>query len=260
MTLEVGAMYAPERYRSIVERVVGKGRASVSDLADDLDVTPETIRRDLSFLESQGLVRRVHGGAVPVGRVILEPSVDSRNEVFVEEKTRIAAAALAEIPMDGAIVVDAGTTTSRLLNLITDDYKLTVITNSVEHALALANKQNISTLLVGGRVRSRTLACVDQWAISMLSGIYADVAIIGTNGISSQRGLTTPDPAEASVKQAMLASARRKVVLADHSKFGDDHFAQFGTLADIDVVITDSRTDSNFVSDIRSHNIDVVIA
>ena len=94
----------------------------------------------------------------------------------------------------------------------------------------------------------------------MLSGIYADVAIIGTNGISSQRGLTTPDPAEASVKQAMLASARRKVVLADHSKFGDDHFAQFGTLADIDVVITDSGTDSNFVSDIRSHNIDVVIA
>ena len=253
-------MYAPERYRSIVERVVGFGRASVNDLADDLDVTPETIRRDLSYLEKQGLVRRVHGGAVPVGRVAIEPTVDSRNSSFVSEKSDIARAALAEIPKEGAVIVDAGTTTARLLSLIPDSYDITVITNSVEHALATANKTNINTLLIGGRVRSRTLACVDQWAVDALSGLYADVAILGTNGISLERGLTTPDPAEAAVKRAMLNSARRKVVLADHSKFGDDHFANFGSIQEVDVVITDKKTDVEFIKQLGSVDIPVVIA
>ena len=253
-------MYAPERYRSIVERVVGFGRASVSDLADDLDVTPETIRRDLTHLERQGLVRRVHGGAVPVGRVILEPSVDSRNAVLVSQKHDIASAALAELPKEGAVIVDAGTTTSRLLAIIPNDYDLTIITNSVEHAMALANRTNISTLLIGGRVRNRTLACVDQWALDALDGIYADVAILGTNGISLEHGLTTPDSAEATVKRAMINSARRKVVLADHSKFGDDHFAQFGALSDIDVVITDKQTDSKYLEEMSLLDISVVLA
>jgi DeoR family fructose operon transcriptional repressor len=253
-------MYAPERYRSILERVVGFGRASVNDLADDLDVTPETIRRDLNYLEKQGLVRRVHGGAVPVGRVALEPTVDSRNSTFVSEKNDIARAALSEIPKEGAIIVDAGTTTARLLSQIPDDYQLTVITNSVEHALATADHSNITTLLIGGRVRSRTLACVDQWAVDALAGVYVDVAIIGTNGISLERGLTTPDPAEAAVKRAMLNSARRKVVLADHSKFGDDHFAHFGALQDVDLVITDKKTNVDYIKQLGSVDLPVVIA
>lgn len=253
-------MYATERYRSIVERVVGFGRASVNDLADDLDVTPETIRRDLSFLEKQGLVRRVHGGAVPVGKVALELTVDSRNSSFVSEKNAIARAALLEIPKEGAVIVDAGTTTGRLLSLIPNDYELTIITNSVQHALATVNRPNLNTLLVGGRVRSKTLACVDQWAVEALAGVYADVAIMGTNGISLERGLTTPDPAEANVKRTMLNSARRKVVLADHSKFGENHFANFGAIADADVVITDSKTEIEYIKQLGSVDVPVVIA
>jgi DeoR family fructose operon transcriptional repressor len=253
-------MYAPERYRSIVERVIGMGRASVNDLADDLDVTPETIRRDLSELERQGLVRRVHGGAVPVGRVGFEATVDSRNSVLVEEKNRIASAAIAEIPKEGAVIVDAGTTTGRLLALIPEDRELTVITDSVAHALALSNRPQISTLLLGGRVRGKTLACVDQWALDALAGLYADVAILGTNGISLERGLTTPDQAEAAVKSAMLKAARRKVILADHTKFNEDHFANFGAIQDIDVVITDSGIDAEIAAGFAAVGVDVVKA
>ena len=183
-------MYAPERYRSIVERVRGKGRASVSDLAEDLSVTPETIRRDLSELERQGLVRRVHGGAVPAGSVGFEASVDSRDRVLVDEKNRIAKAALSEVPEAGAVII----------------------------------------------------------------------ALVGTNGISMERGLTTPDQPEAAVKRAMLISAKRKVILADHTKFGDDHFAQFGSISDIDVVITDKGVDQNFVLELESLDIKVVQA
>lgn len=253
-------MYAPERYRSIVERVRGKGRASVNDLAEDLAVTPETIRRDLSELERQGLLRRVHGGAVPAGSVGFEPSVDSRDRVLVDEKNRIAKAALAEVPEAGAIILDSGTTTSRLLHLIPDDRELTVITDSVAHALTLSNRINVTVMLIGGRVRGRTLATVDQWALDCLKSVYADVALIGTNGISLERGLTTPDQPEAAVKRAMLNSAKRKVILADHTKFGDDHFATFGDISEIDVIVTDTGVDQAFVKSIEALDVKVVQA
>lgn len=245
-------MYATERHRVILEAVNREGRASVVDLSDNLAVAPETIRRDLSTLERQGLVRRVHGGAMPAGRIGFEPTVDSRSQVLNDEKFRIAQAAVSEIPEEGAIIIDAGTTTGALLALIPDAAVLTVVTNSVLHAAAMAHRPNITVLMLGGRVRSRTLACVDEWAIDGLHGLYADVAFVGTNGITAARGLTTPDRAEAAIKTAMLASARRRVVLVDNTKFGDNHFAAFGKLEDIDVVITDVQVDDDVADEIEA--------
>lgn len=251
-------MYAPERYRSIVERVVGMGRASVTDLADDLDVTPETIRRDLSELERQGLVRRVHGGAVPTGRVGFEASVDSRNATQVEEKARIARAVLAEIPTEGAVIMDAGTTTGRIISLLPDDREITLVTDSVEHAVLAAGRSNVNVMILGGRVRGRTLACVDQWALDALNTIYADVAILGANGVSLEKGLTTPDQAEATIKKAMLQSARRKVIVADHTKFNNDHFATFGDVSEIDAIYTDRLVDDETAQQYIDAGVEVV--
>ncbi|MEY2634868.1 MAG: hypothetical protein RIS75_808, partial [Actinomycetota bacterium] len=137
-------MYAPERHRVILDAINRDGRASVVDLSDNLAVAPETIRRDLSTLERQGLVRRVHGGAMPAGRIGFEPTVDSRSQVSNDEKFRIAQAAVSEIPEEGAIIIDAGTTTGALLALIPDTSVLTVVTNSVQHAAALAFRPNIT--------------------------------------------------------------------------------------------------------------------
>lgn len=245
-------MYAPERHRAILEAVSRDGRASVVDLSDSLAVAPETIRRDLSTLERQGLVRRVHGGAMPAGRLGFEPTVDSRISVLPDEKLRIAQAAVSEIPEEGAIIIDAGTTTGALIELIPDTAQLTVVTNSVLHAAALAAHPNIQVLMLGGRVRSRTLACVDEWAVQSLQGLYADVAFVGANGITAARGLTTPDRNEAAIKNAMLMAARRRVILADNSKFGDDHFASFGNLEDVDVVITDVQVDDEVADEIEA--------
>ena len=253
-------MYAPERHRAIVERVSTSGRAAVVDLAEALQVTPETIRRDLSILERQGLIRRVHGGAIPIRRLGYQPNVDSRSAVLIEEKGRIAEAALDEVPVEGAIIIDAGTTTGRLVAMLPHDRALTVVTNSVQHAIALANRENITCLLLGGRVRGRTLACVESWAINSLKGITADVAIVGTDGISVERGLSTPDRIEAEIKAAMLAAAHRKVVLADHTKFGDDHFAAFASLDDIDVIITDTGLDADVASQMEAAGPMVVLA
>jgi DeoR family fructose operon transcriptional repressor len=185
---------------------------------------------------------------------------DCGEEVLIDEKNRIAKAALAEVPQAGAIILDSGTTTSRLIQLIPDDRELTVITDSVAHALSLANRINVTVMLIGGRVRGKTLATVDQWALDALKNVYADVALLGTNGISIERGLTTPDQPEAAVKRAMLNSAKRKVILADHTKFGDDHFASFGDLTDIDVVITDRGVDQNYAEKIELLDVKVVQA
>jgi DeoR family fructose operon transcriptional repressor len=229
-------------------------------MAEALDVTAETVRRDLTALERHGLVRRVHGGAIPVERLGFEPDVTTRSERLVAEKERIAKKALEEIPAEGAILLDAGTTTARLAELLPTDRELTVVTNSLQIGSIISTRRNITTYIVGGRVRGRTGANTGEWALQSLAGLFVDVAFLGTNGISVTRGLTTPDQAEAAVKRAFVASARRSIVLTDHSKFGQAHLAQFADLADVDMVITDSGLDGETATELEAAGPTVVRA
>ena len=245
-------MYAEERHQLIVSQARLEGRVDVTALASELDVTPETIRRDLSTLERQGLVRRVHGGAIPVERLRFEPSLADRDSLMQAEKERIAKAALDELPDGGTVLLDAGSTTSRLADLLPMERPLTVVTNSLPIALKAALRPNLTVFMVGGRVRGRTVASVDDWAQRCLAETSVDVAFLGTNGFSAERGLTTPDMAEAAVKRAMLACARRRVVLADHTKFGSDQFARFGLLQDVDVLVTDSGLDEGTAAELAT--------
>lgn len=232
-------MYAEQRQQRIVELARGAGRVDVAALAAEFEVTAETVRRDLTALERNGLLRRVHGGAIPVERLGFEPGLAARDTVMTEEKERIAKAALAELPTEGSVLLDAGTTTARLAELLPGDRDLTVVTNALPIALTLSVRPGL-TLLLGGRVRGRTLAAVDDWALQGLRDVNVDVAFVGTNGISVERGLTTPDPAEGAVKRAMIAAAGRVVVLADHTKVGAETFARFGDLGDVDLLVTDA--------------------
>lgn len=253
-------MYAEERQRQIVDLARTVGRVDVAGLATDLDVTAETVRRDLTALERQGVLRRVHGGAIPVERLSFEPGLAARDAVPTAEKERIAKAALAEVPAEGALLLDAGTTTARLAEVLPTDRELTVVTNALPIAMALSGRPNITLLTIGGRIRGRTLATVDAWALRSLADTYVDVAFVGANGISVERGLTTPDQAEAAVKAAMIAAARRTVVLADHTKVGNDCFARFGTLADVDTFVTDDGLDDRLAADLEAAGPKVVRA
>jgi DeoR family fructose operon transcriptional repressor len=253
-------MYAEERQQEIVRLARANGRVDVASLADTLNVTAETIRRDLTSLERAGVLRRVHGGAIPVERIGFEPAVETRDAVLIDEKERIAKAALAEVPEEGAIILDAGTTTARLAQALPVDRELTVVVNSPVIATMLGTRANINVLLIGGRLRGRTLATVDDWALRPLADMYVDVAFIGTNGMSVERGLTTPDLAEAAVKRAMINAARRTVLLADHTKIGNDYLARFGTLADLDLLVTDAGLDDELVADVEATGLRVVRA
>ncbi|MEC3981282.1 DeoR/GlpR family DNA-binding transcription regulator [Amycolatopsis sp. H20-H5] len=253
-------MYAEERQQIILERARAKGRVDVTALADEFTVTTETIRRDLTVLERHGVLRRVHGGAIPVERLGFEPALAAREGVMTAEKERIAKAALAELPDEGTILLDAGTTTARLAEILPADRELTVVTHSVSIALTLTTRPNLTVMLVGGRLRSRTLASVDAWALQALQDTFVEVAFIATNGVSADRGLTTPDSAEAMVKRAAIASARRTVLLVDHTKVGNDHFARFANLSDIDTFITDTGIDSAVAAEIAAAGPTVITA
>ena len=253
-------MYAEERQQEILRAARAAGRVDVVTLAERFGVTTETIRRDLTALERASVLRRVHGGAIPVERLGFEPALAARDEVMTAEKERIAKAALAELPQDGAVVIDAGSTTSRLVQVLPPDRELTVVVNSPPLATMLATRPNLTVLMLGGRVRGRTLATVEDWAIQQLSRLNVDVAFMATNGCSVVKGLTTPDPAEAAIKRAMVACADRAVLLADHTKFSGTYLARFATLAEIDVVITDIGLDPDQAAALAAAGPEVVRA
>ncbi|MEU9900795.1 DeoR/GlpR family DNA-binding transcription regulator [Streptomyces phaeochromogenes] len=233
-------MYAPERQQEILRLARDGGRVDVVSLAEEFQVTAETIRRDLKALDRAGLLRRVHGGAIPAGRLDFEPDLAERETTAADEKDRIAKAAVAELPDKGTMILDAGTTIARLAGALPLEATLTVVTHSLPIAARLADHPGMQLHLIGGRVRHRTRAAVDAWALRAYGEIRADVVFLAANGFSVEHGLTTPDLAEAAVKRAALSAARRVVLLADSAKHGQEHFARFGDLSEVDLLITDT--------------------
>ncbi|WP_037864699.1 DeoR/GlpR family DNA-binding transcription regulator [Streptomyces sp. NRRL S-340] len=253
-------MYAAERQQEILRLARDGGRVDVVSLAEEFQVTAETIRRDLKTLDRAGLLRRVHGGAIPAGRLDFEPDLTERESTAADEKDRIAKAALAELPAEGTLILDAGTTVARLAAALPLETDLTVVTHSLPIAARLADHPGLQLHLVGGRVRHRTRAAVDAWALRAYGEIRADVLFVAANGFSAEHGLTTPDLAEAAVKRAAIAAARRVVLLADSTKHGQEHFARFGGLSDVDLLITDSGLSPEDAAAIEGGGTEVVRA
>lgn len=238
-------MYAEERQQAMAQLVAEHGRLSVNVLAERYDVTTETVRRDLSALERMGLVRRVHGGAVPANSLaVIESGLLERDLANTPEKERIARAALDLLPPPGStVLLDAGSTTNRLASLLPRDHPLVVFTHAVPVAARLAGHPQVELHLLPGRVRLTTQAAVGADTVAALDRLRADVVFLGSNGITAEHGLSTPDRDEASVKQAMVQSARQVVVLADASKVGVESPIRFASLAEVDVLVTDAGID-----------------
>lgn len=253
-------IYAEERHRMIVERARDERRVEVADLAASFGVSPETVRRDLSTLERQGLLRRTHGGAVPVEHLRFESEISERLSRMAEEKARIARAAAQFLPSRGTILLDAGTTTGALAGLLPMGRELAVVTNCLPIASMLADHPALTVMIAGGRVRGRTLAAVDDLAARFLEDFAPDIAFVAANGVTVGRGLTTPDPAEAAAKRAMVRSGRRVVLLADHTKVGQEHFVRFARIGEIDVFVTDSGLGDEEVRKFEAAGVEVVRA
>lgn len=225
------------RQSRIVEFARSRGRVDVLTLADELDVAAETIRRDLKALAGRRLLKRVHGGAIPLETAAFESTVEYRSQVDLAQKHRIAAAAAHLLHGAETVYLDEGFT-PRLIAEQLADQELTVVTSSLLAAEALAHSETVTVLMIGGRMRGRTLATVDHWAVERLSSLVIDIAFLGTNGITAEHGLTTPDPAVAAVKQTAVKVAQRCVLVAAHSKFGETSFCRFADVSDFESIVT----------------------
>ncbi|MHA6758432.1 DeoR/GlpR family DNA-binding transcription regulator [Streptacidiphilus sp. PAMC 29251] len=233
-------MNAAERQHRILALVRHQGLVEVATAAVDFAVAPETIRRDLSELERRGLVRRTYGGAYPVEGSGFETDLAQRVNLHVDDKRRIAAEAVKLLGEADTLFVDEGYTPQILAALLPTDRPLTVVTASLSTAAATADSANITVLLLGGRVRARTLATVGSWASDMLSGFVIDLAFLGANGISREFGLTTPDPVVADVKAKALAVSRRRIFMGHHGKFGASSFCRFAEVGDFEAIVTNT--------------------
>jgi DeoR family fructose operon transcriptional repressor len=255
-------MYAEERQQAMARLVTERGRMSVNQLAREYAVTTETVRRDLSSLERLGLVRRVHGGVVPPSSLsLIESGIRERDQVNTERKMGIARAAVAQLPPPGGtVLIDAGSTTVRLATLLPADHALTVFTHAVPIAARLAGLRQIDLRLLPGRVRRTTQAAVGADTVAALSDLRVDVSFVGTNGITAEHGLTTPDADEAAVKRALMESGTRVVVLADSSKFGIETAVRFASPAEVDVLVTDDEVSSADRRALGRAGIEIVVA
>lgn len=247
------------RHQAILEELRVHGQVNAGALTGQFGVTHETIRKDLSALQQRGLLRRVHGGAVPLETVTHEPQVGQRTQQRAQ-KDRIAAAAQQFVPDQGAILIDSGSTTYAFAESMRPSPGVHAITNSLPIALALMAKVGTLTTL-GGTVRSQTEATAGEWALRHLDSLRADVAFLGVNACSIKHGLATPDQAEAAVKAGFVQSARLRVLLADHTKFGRESVFAYAPLTDIDVIVTDDQMPARTADQLESrHGIEVVLA
>ena len=235
-------MYAEERQQAIARLVTQRGRMSVNQLAQEYDVTTETVRRDLSMLERLGLVRRVHGGVVPPSSLsLIESGIRERDQVNTETKERIARAALDRLPpRGGTILLDAGSTTVRLATLLPADRELTVVTHAVPIAARLAGLPHLDLRLLpgpgplddpGGRRRRHRRGALPAPGRRRLPRHQRDHRAARPDHARSRRGR-----GQAGRRRQRPSRGR---ALADASKFGVETAVRFASPGDVDVVITD---------------------
>jgi DeoR family fructose operon transcriptional repressor len=251
--------YAYERRRWLVNQARQVGRIDVAEVAQALTVAKETVRRDLTALEAEGLLRRVHGGAVPVERLGFEGDLSLRHRSRPDEKGRIADYAVGLLGTAESIYIDEGSTTQAFAERLHPRRPLTVVTNAVPVAMLMAAREHVTVILIGGRVRGNTLGTIEHWAIRMLEDFVFDLSVMGTNGLTVERGLSCPDAGVAAVKARAVASSRRSVLVTDGSKIGVDSSYRFAQVRDFSTIVTDRRASDGQLRRLRTLGVEAVV-
>ncbi|UUX33305.1 DeoR/GlpR family DNA-binding transcription regulator [Fundicoccus culcitae] len=227
-------MLTEERHRIIRSLLMNDSVVKLQDIMDATDASESTVRRDLSQLEESGELVRIHGGAKRIFTVEYEPSVREKIGQFTDEKDRIGRYAASLVEANAFIYIDAGTTTMAMIPYI-QALGITVVTNGLEIASELANR-DIQTILLGGQVKPKTYAMIGSDTQKQLKQYRFSKAFIGTNGIDSQYGFTTPDIEEANIKQMAINQANQAYILSDSSKFEKVSFCKIVELDDATII------------------------
>ncbi|MET9480766.1 DeoR/GlpR family DNA-binding transcription regulator [Streptomyces sp. NPDC006638] len=244
-------LLAEQRRAVILDEVRRRGGVRVNELTRKLNVSDMTVRRDLDALARQGVIEKVHGGAVPVVEASAhEPGFEAKSALELSAKEDIARAAAALAVPGSAIALSGGTTTYALAQRLLDVPDLTVVTNSVRvadvfHAAQSAGavggrRPGAATVVLTGGVRTPSDSLVGPIADQAIRSLHFDVLFLGVHGISVEAGLSTPNLGEAETNRRFVRSARRVVVVADHTKWGTVGLSSFATLDQVDTLVTDA--------------------
>jgi DeoR family transcriptional regulator, aga operon transcriptional repressor len=252
-------MLIDERRQYILELVQKQGRALVTDLSSELKISQITIRKDLDWLQSQGLIQRSHGGALRItSSALADPTLQEKQKHHHLEKQKIAAAAVKMVEEGQCVILDSGTTTTAIAHGLKRFSRLTVITNAVNIAAELAGT-DFEVILVGGTLRKNSFSLVGPLAEDNLEEMHADILFLGVDGFDLEVGITTPNFLESRVNRAMVKAARKVVVVCDSSKFNHRSLSRIIPSDAIHYLITDRNLPSAAVDALRTQNIDVTL-
>ena len=248
------------RYAAILEHLHKTGSANVEDLCKKLHVSVHTVRRDLEALNDRGALRRVHGGAAQLEPFFYEPfrsdhSFQEQIESYPEEKRRIARAAALLVHKGDVVAMTAGTTTTEMVRCLPTNLGLTVVTNTVNVAMELSKRKDIEVFVTGGALRGTWFSLVGPTAIQSISKVFIDTLFVGVNGIDEKRGLTCYNTDEAELNRAMVQQARRKIVIADSSKFGVVANWLIAPTSVVDIIVTDTGVSEEAIRPFRQQGI-----
>lgn len=251
-------MLAIERKREILARLAADGKVIVSELARDFDVSEETIRRDLEKLDHEGLASKTYGGAVAKHNSSLDIPYNVREGVNVLEKQAISEK-VAELISDGErIMLDSSSTALYVLKAIKSKKDLTVVTNSVKILLELADKQDWTVLSTGGVLKKGALSLNGSSAEKMINSYHVNTVICSCRGLDTALGVTDSNENDSLIKQAMIASAERRILALDSEKFDKKSFVKVCDAKDIDIIVTDREPSEKWQSFCTENNIEIV--
>ena len=223
----------------------------MGELSDQLGISRITIRKDLEHLQSQGLIQRSHGGAIPAhSSALFDPSLKEKQSLHSEQKSRIASAAVDLVRENQCIILDSGTTTTAIAQALRKFSRLTVITNAVNIAGELASSE-FEVILTGGTLRPNSFSLVGPIAEEVLREIHADLFFLGVDGFHPQVGFTTPNILESRVNRAMVQAAKTVVAVCDSTKFGRQSLALIIPPQEVDVIITDVGLPKHYAEQIE---------
>lgn len=248
------------RHEFILDQLVKFDFIQVTDLAQMLDVSLVTIRKDLTELEREGKLYRSHGGAKRINPFASNRSVNEKEKLAPNEKMAIGKAAASLITEEDSIALASGTTVHALARNIHASYRLTVVSASLEASGILAHENFVEIIQLGGLLRHSSLSVVGQYAERVISGFSFTKFYLGVDGIDFEYGLSTTDMREAELNQKMMQAAQKTIVLADSSKFGRRSFAKIGNIDDIDMIITDSNVSPSIIRKLEELGIETIIA
>lgn len=244
-------MLAQERHQIIIDLINKNRVVKVQDLMATFNVSIETVRRDLDYLESQGFLRKVYGGAVISKRLADEPSYSAREVANLEEKKQIGIKCV-ELVEDGeTLIIDLGTTTLEVAKNLKQKKNLTIITNAINIALEIINVKDFRVFLAGGRLRYGDLSCSGFLTNDFLKQFNVDKAIIGVGGITLEDGISDYHVEEAGTRRLMIEQSNKVIAVADYSKFGVKAFTKVCDLSDVDVLVTDWNVDEHLIKKYR---------